>query len=731
MDTQLVQPLAEMLAIAAPVIGGALYVQNHAQARADKWRETYELNHPSDMSKDMLLEFVHSLSSLPKSRLLHPIYPVAFERYATQTGSRWFLRTPGGSDESVDKLFGTHIRGSMTPVTADEDVVANTEWDEGREYNTSKGALSRPLNIRTVEGTAATIGTAFQDIPPGEIRVMQWLVYPDTAQHRTPENKEKMAERTFHVLLRLGVKGGHEHSLDAMFLPFRSVDSDSAVIKRRLIPNVPTRLRQRSGTWPDMGYLNALELSAVFGWPLDGSGPRMARRMAPTVSHDEPGPGMITFGPSNFPRMRHKQIAMPIYGEQNRSLHILGESGSGKSVMLENLAVQIAAKPDIAFMAMEPSGDLVEHILKCIPDSRWKDVIYFNPLDTDYPIGLNPLKGSDPEQVASHIVSMFNVRYKDTFSASMQRVMTTAVTTAALLQGTLYDAMLMLTSEDYRSTQLSKLRRDKYPDLFESWDSITRRGDIASDSTVNRFHALMGFSAVRNILSQPDGLDFDWILREHKILLMPLPGARMGPTNAAVIGSLATEMMLSAARRQPPPASSRNKVTIMRDEAQNYLSESEALSDTDSFAEDRKNGVQHILANQFNEQLGKMQQTIGQNVPSKVMFRSSPEEAHKMAKYFSPFSEEDLANLAKYDAVIRLNSSGGMAPPVTIHTPPPPQMTGNWSNIIENTRRTYSPMPTAEQRKQGLNTPRAVVEAAIAARHKRPQRVPLPTFGDM
>jgi hypothetical protein len=296
----------------------------------------------------------------------------------------------------------------------------------------------------------------------------------------------------------------------------------------------------------------------------------------------------------------------------------------------------------------------------------------------------------------------------------MQLVMTTAVTTAALLDGTLYDAMLLLTSEDYRTAELKKLKRHQYPDLFESWDSITRRGNIATDSTVNRFHALMGFRTVRNILSQRDGLDFDWILREHKVLLMPLPGARMGGTNAAVIGSLAREMMQSALMRQPPPASTRHKATIMLDEAQNYLSES--LSETDAFAEIRKYGGQFIIANQFTDQLGKLQQTIGQNVPTKGVFRSSPEEANKLKGYFDPLTAEDISNLGRYDIALRINGSKGMAPTVTLHTPPPPAMTPHWSSIINNTRKTYA-------------RPRAEVEAEIAARHKKPEARKKPTIG--
>jgi hypothetical protein len=713
---ELVLPIVELLGIAAFAMSGVMFMRYHAQKRADQLRETYELHFPSDLNKDALLQFIRSLSSLPKPKFMRPTYAISIERYADHTGSRYFLRTPGGAEEAVDKLFGTHVRGTMELLTDDEDLVALTVWDQAREYNTTRGALTGILRINSVEGTAATIGTAFQDVPQGEAKVMQWLIYPDHPQHPEPESKEKLSDHTFHVLLRLGAKGEREHILEGMISPFHSVASHQAAFHHRSIRGVPQRLRDRAGTWPEHGYLNAAELSAVLGWPLDGSGPRMARRMAPTVSHDEPGDGLITFGTSNFPRMKHKKVAMPIEaGDMHQ--HYIGASGTGKSTFLLNQAVQYAARPDIAFMLIEPAGDLAEDLLKRIPSHRAKDVIYFNPLDTDYPIGLNPLKGNDPEQVASHIVSMFKTLYKDTWSASMQRVMTTSVTTAALLGGTLYDAMLLLTSNDFRAAQLKKLRRPQHPDLFESWDSITDRGSIITDSSVNRMHALMGFRTVRNILSQPDGLDFDAILKDHKILIMPLPGPRMGNTNAAVIGSLAREMMQSAAMRQPPPAESRLRSVVMMDEAQNYLGDS--LSATDAFAELRKFKQQLIIAHQYTEQLPKdIQYTVDKNVATQGTFRVSPDEASKIKNRYAPLREEDLSELAKYDMAVRINSSGGVAPTVTIHTPPPPPMTPNWSYIIANTRKLYA-KPVSE------------VEASIADRHKKPEPKKKPTIGEI
>ena len=59
---------------------------------------------------------------------------------------------------------------------------------------------------------------------------------------------------------------------------------------------------------------------------------------------------------------------------------------------------------------IDPHGDLAEKILDYIPKERIKDVVYFNPADTEHPIGLNVLEKVKPESrhiVASHLISSF------------------------------------------------------------------------------------------------------------------------------------------------------------------------------------------------------------------------------------------------------------------------------------------------------------------------------------
>src|SRR3989338_3458355 len=87
-----------------------------------------------------------------------------------------------------------------------------------------------------------------------------------------------------------------------------------------------------------------------------------------------------TFGIKNRDRRQH--------------FYIIGKSGTGKTALLANLALQYIRNGK-GLAIVDPHGDFVEEIVEKIPEERAKDVIYFNPADTEYPIGFNVLEVPD------------------------------------------------------------------------------------------------------------------------------------------------------------------------------------------------------------------------------------------------------------------------------------------------------------------------------------------------
>ncbi|MGH7156954.1 MAG: helicase HerA domain-containing protein, partial [Candidatus Saccharimonadales bacterium] len=91
---------------------------------------------------------------------------------------------------------------------------------------------------------------------------------------------------------------------------------------------------------------------------------------------------------------RHHGSDTPIgltEAERDRHIYVIGGTGNGKTTMLLYAITQdIKAGKGVA--VLDPHGDLAEAVLRHIPKDRIKDVVYMNPDDLSYPIGINLLE---------------------------------------------------------------------------------------------------------------------------------------------------------------------------------------------------------------------------------------------------------------------------------------------------------------------------------------------------
>lgn len=76
--------------------------------------------------------------------------------------------------------------------------------------------------------------------------------------------------------------------------------------------------------------------------------------------------------------------------ERQRHLYIIGGTGNGKTTMLQYQIIQ-DMQSGKGLAIIDPHGDMAETILEHVPKERIKDVVYFNPDDLEYPIGLTYL----------------------------------------------------------------------------------------------------------------------------------------------------------------------------------------------------------------------------------------------------------------------------------------------------------------------------------------------------
>jgi len=306
----IVVTFVEFTVVGFALIAGIFLVRNAAQGKSDHMRQTYELFFPGTMGHEQMLLFIRSLSGLPKPRFLQPTYAVSFERYADEKGERYFLHTPGKIAARLDELFYEHIDGSMEPVKAEDDPIVRTPWTQAPELTMTGGqaGLTTPLRVISPGGTARSMGAQFKNISAGEAVVLQWVIFPDRPRAATADDEEKVADHTFHAIARLRARGDEPHGMiHDLYSVLSSVHSHGAHFRRRLVPDPVARLARRSGTLGFPIFLNAVEFSALMGWPLKGTGARQAKRIPPTTAHDTEG---IILGTANSPKMHDWRIAI-------------------------------------------------------------------------------------------------------------------------------------------------------------------------------------------------------------------------------------------------------------------------------------------------------------------------------------------------------------------------------------------------------------------------------------
>jgi DNA helicase HerA-like ATPase len=95
------------------------------------------------------------------------------------------------------------------------------------------------------------------------------------------------------------------------------------------------------------------------------------------------------FGETDF---RGERARFGIKNEdRSRHVYVIGKTGMGKSTLLENMAAQDIQNGE-GMCFIDPHGSAIDTLLEYIPEERIKDVVYFAPFDSDYPIAFNVME---------------------------------------------------------------------------------------------------------------------------------------------------------------------------------------------------------------------------------------------------------------------------------------------------------------------------------------------------
>lgn len=401
------------------------------------------------------------------------------------------------------------------------------------------------------------------------------------------------------------------------------------------------------------------------------------------------------FGLTNFRGINH-QFGM-LRSDRSRHVYIIGQTGAGKSGLLELFALS-----DIfhghGYAIIDPHGDFAVDNMRFIPGSRLKDVVYFNPADTAYPLGFNPLEVTNPEQksnISSEVIGVLKRMFGESWGPRLEYIL--RYTILALLDRpttTMLDITRMLTDKKFRKETLAYCNDTVVLQFwnveFASWNDKFQAEAIAP--VLNKVGAFTANPTIRNIIGQPKStFNIREIMDEGKILIVNLSKGLIGEDNAAILGAfLVTKIQLAAMSRSDiPNIADRRPFYLYVDEFQNFA--------TDSFAtilsEARKYALNLTVANQYISQMtDTVRDAVFGNVGTMISFRVSADDAPILSKQFEPqFEPGDLLQMHNRHFIVNMVVGGEKTPAFSATTLTlPPEQIDNTGRIIENTRRLYS-----------------------------------------
>ena len=525
----------------------------------------------------------------------------------------------------------------------------------------------------------------------------------------------KAAKPIFDINARLIVSAGTPDEADRIMKEFEAgfyqfTDPEGNGIKpinifgksfKQLVENFSFRLFDQTRAVA----LNVEEIVSLYHFPY-------SKKAAPQVNLPKEG---ILIGKSAF-RGEEREVRIK-KDDRRRHFYTIGQTGTGKSVLLQNMIAQDIRNGE-GVAVIDPHGELIEKILELIPRERAEDVIYFDPGDTAYPMGLNMLEYDPrfPEHktlIVNELLDIFNKLFN--MATAGGPMFEQYFRNAALLVmedpesgNTLLEIEKILADKSFRDYKLSK-SKNIVVDMF--WRQIAEKagGEASLQNmvpyVVSKFDTFLANDIMRPIIAQEkSSFNVREAMDNKKILLLNLSKGRLGELNSSLLGLIMVgKILMAALSRVNMPEAERQDFYLYIDEFQNVTTKSIATI----LSEARKYKLDLILTHQFIGQLEEdIQKAVFGNVGSICSFRIGSDDGEYMEKQFAPtFIAPDLLNIDNRNAYLKLLVDGQTTKPFNIKTIAPEKGNPEMAEYIKQLSRSK------------FARPREGVEEEIRKRH--------------
>lgn len=665
----------------------------------------------NEIKIDAAEQLFASLYSIRKTgfwSFLTPQPHLSFEIVARQEDIRFYAAVPRNLMDLVEKqVHGAYPGADIKEV--DEYSIFSQTGKVAFAALRLKSAPYMPIRVFRDLPTdpLSSLTSVLAKMGQGEGAVVQILIQPTGSKWRTlgrsyiskvkkdeanpekasfkvdPKSLEAIEQKTskpgFHAVVRLVVSSNSQESakmhLENLLTSFGQFSSDHNYFTKVKFPLFTKKLFMMDFIYryfpvfslpfyQQYSTLNSDELATIYHLP---------NKTVETAhiywlnAKRAPAPSQVPTSGLYLGKSRYRGIERPIYisdEDRRRHIYIIGKTGTGKSQLLEEMIVQdIGAGNGVA--VVDPHGDLIDGVLSRIPPERAEDVIYFDPSDSERPMGLNMLEARTEEQKHYVVTSIVGLMYKlydpmktGIIGPRFEHAIRNAMLTVMVEPGnTFVEVVRVLTDSSFVQELLPKLQD---PIIRRYWtDQIAQTADFHKsevlDYIVSKFGRFVTNKLMRNIIGQSESsFDFRRVMDEGKILLVNLAKGKIGEENSNFLGLiLVPRILISAMSRQEMPEEKRRDFYLYVDEFQNFATPDFAQI----LSEARKYRLNLIVANQF---IGQMEEEVKNavfgNVGTLIGFRVGVTDANYLQHEYQPtFNEADLINIDKYNAYVKTN----------------------------------------------------------------------------
>lgn len=563
------------------------------------------------------------------------------------------------------------------------------------------------LVTKVFQGVGKALSTSSEE---GGVKKEVVKLAPGQEEELT-EIENKMLKVGFEFVIRVVTKAENQIRSEqilrdsvASFKQFTTahLNSFSYSLEEKDAKKIYTNYVNRKLPAETVDIMNIEELASVFHLPnISVETPNIAwsrsKKLEPPMNlPDETTYGVSVFAETDYREHRIKFGIKP--EDRRRHFYLLGKTGVGKSTVFKNMFIADVLRGDGACF-VDPHGEAVEELLDFIPPERVEDVVYFDPTDTNYPVGFNMLELDDKAQrdlIADGVVEVFKKQFGDSWGPRLQYILTNAVSTLLEAQNTTLLAVIrILIDKNYRKFVLKQvddpILLQFWEEEFEQMSSNRRLVTEAVAPIQNKVGRFISSAVIRNIIGQVKStIDLREIMDEGKILLVNLAQGKLGEETASLLGGMViTRLQSTAMERTDLPFDQRRDFYLYVDEFQNFATESFAKI----LSEARKYKLNLTMTNQYIDQLPlTVRQAIFGNVGTLGSFVVSQSDASILENELAPdITADDLVSLDAHAMYIKLCIDGMTSVPFSAKSLPLRYIPyGLKDMVIESSREKYS-----------------------------------------